>query len=203
MQVKRSNIQIKANPNKVIINFLDLGVNTNNTSRLNRLIDSVLTIPEDELPTIYEEIKNNFAFRHRNFEHYLKINFNKIAYELPNDVKVSEIRSLVMGAYFSKEYSIQSAALFNPSMVAHPNQNGLKDGEKRFIISLRSVGEGHISSIEFRSGIVDSNGNITLDDETRFSSCSEKDFSKVYSKKTIIKNTNILDIFDQSILGVF
>ena len=203
MQVKRSNIQIKANPNKVIINFLDLGVNTNNTSRLNRLIDSVLTIPEDELPTIYEEIKNNFAFRHRNFEHYLKINFNKIAYELPNDVKVSEIRSLVMGAYFSKEYSIQSAALFNPSMVAHPNQNGLKDGEKRFIISLRSVGEGHISSIEFRSGIVDSNGNITLDDETRFSSCSEKDFSKVYSKKTIIKNTNILDNFDQSILGVF
>jgi len=88
-------------------------------------------------------------------------------------------------------------------MVAHPNQNGLKDGEKRFIISLRSVGEGHISSIEFRSGIVDSNGNITLDDETRFSSCSEKDFSKVYSKKTIIKNTNILDSFDQSILGVF
>ena len=203
MQVKRSNIQIKANPNKVIINFLDLGVNTNNTSRLNRLIDSILTIPEHELPTIYEHIKNNFAFRHKKFEHYLKLNYKKIASELPNNAIVSEIRSLVMGAYFSKEYSIQSAALFNPSMVAHPNQNGLKDGEKRFIISLRSVGEGHISSIEFRSGIVDSAGNITLDDETRFSSCSEKDFSKVYSKKTIIKNTNVLHDFDQSILDVF
>lgn len=203
MQVKRSNIQIKANPNKVIINFLDLGVNTNNTSRLNRLIDSVLAIPEHELPTIYKDIKNNFAFRHKKLEHYLKLNYKKIASELPNNAIVSEIRSLVMGAYFSKEYSIQSAALFNPSMVAHPNQNGLKDGEKRFIISLRSVGEGHISSIEFRSGIVDSAGNITLDDETRFSSCSEKDFSKVYSKKTIIKNTNVLHDFDQSILDVF
>ena len=88
MQVKRSNIQIQANPNKVIINFLDLGVNTNNTSRLNRLIDSVLTIPEHELPKIYEDIKNNFAFRHRNFEHYLKLNFKKIAYELPNNVMI-------------------------------------------------------------------------------------------------------------------
>jgi predicted GH43/DUF377 family glycosyl hydrolase len=110
---------------------------------------------------------------------------------------------LVIGAYFSKEYSIQAAALFNPSMVVHPNQNGLKEGEKRFIISLRSVGEGHISSIEFRSGIVDRAGNITLDDETRFSSCSVKDLRKRYRKKNILKNTVVLNDFDQSILNVF
>ena len=203
MQINRSNIQLKANPNRVIINFLDLVVNTNNTGRVNRLIDTVLAIPENELHTLYEEIKNNFAFRHRNFEHYLKINFKKVQPELPMNIVISEIRSLILGAYFSKEYSIQSAALFNPSMVAHPDQTGLKRGEKRFIISLRSVGENHISSIEFRSGIVDSDVNITLDMETSFSSCSEKNPAKVYSRNNILKNTSVLNDFDQTILNVF
>ena len=203
MQVNRSNIQIKANPKRVIINFLDLGLNTNNTSRVNRLIDSVLSIPENELPEIYKEIKKNFASRHRNFEHYIKLNFRKVQPELPDDIVISEIRRLVIGTYFSKEYSIQSAALFNPSMVAHPNQDGLKQGEKRFIISLRSVGEGHISSIEFRGGIVDVKGNITLNEETGFASCSEKSLNKVYFKSNILKNTVVLKDFNQSILEVF
>jgi predicted GH43/DUF377 family glycosyl hydrolase len=203
MKVNRSNIQIKANPKRVIINYLDLGANTNNTSRANRLIDSVLSIPENELNALYKDVKNNFKYRHRNFEHYLKLNFKKIEPILPKNVLISEIRSLILGAYFSKEYSIQSAALFNPSIVPHPNQNGLKEGEKRFVLSLRSVGEGHISSIEFRSGIVSKNGTIILDEETGFASCSEKSMDKVYSKKNILKNTSVLQGFNQSILKVF
>jgi predicted GH43/DUF377 family glycosyl hydrolase len=203
MRVKRSNIQIKANPKRVIINFLDLAINTNNTGRANRLLDSVLSIPEDELNELYEEIKTNFDFRHRNFEHYLKINFRKMQVIIPSNVVISQLRSLVIGAYFSKEYSIQSAALFNPSMVAHPNQNGLKEGDKRFILSLRSVGEGHISSIEFRSGIVNKDGEIKLDEETGFTSCSEKERKKIYNKENILKNTNVLDDFDQSIMNAF
>ncbi|MCF6224672.1 MAG: glycoside hydrolase family 130 protein [Flavobacteriaceae bacterium] len=203
MKVNRSNTQIKANSKRVIINYLDLGANTNNTSRANRLIDSVLSIPEKDLNVVYEEVKNNFKFRHRNFEHHLKLNFKKVEHILPSDVMISEIRSLVIGAYFSKEYSIQSAALFNPSVVPHPNQKGLKEGEKRFVLSLRSVGEGHISSIEFRSGIVDADGNISLDKETGFSSCSEKYLDKVYHKENILKNTAVLNDFNQSILEVF
>ena len=203
MRINRSNIKIKANPNRVIINFLDLGVNTNNSSRANRLMDSVLSIPENELVALYEEIKNNFDFRHRNFEHYLKLNFKKVQSIISSEVVISEIRSLIIGAYFSKEYSIQSAALFNPSMVAHPDQNDLKEGEKRFILSLRSVGEGHISSIEFRSGIVDTEGTIKLEEETGFSSCSEKNLSKVYHKENMLKNTAVLKDFDQSILEGF
>jgi len=203
MRVNRSNIKIKANPNRVIINFLDLGVNTNNTSRANRLMDSILSIPENQLGVLYEEIKNNFVFRHRNFEHYLKLNFKKVKSIISSEVVISEIRSLIIGTYFSKEYSIQSAALFNPSMVAHPDQSGLKEDEKRFIISLRSVGEGHISSIEFRSGIVDAEGTIKLDEETDFSSCSEKNLSKVYHKENLLKNTAVLRDFDQSILEIF
>jgi len=203
MRVNRSNIQIKANPKRVIINYLDLGVNTNNIKRAKRLIDSVLCIPENELNALYDEIKKNFESRHRNFEQYIKINFKKIQPELPGDTEISEIRSLVIGAYFSKEYSIQSAALFNPSMVAHPNQKGLKEGEKRFVLSLRAVGEGHISSIEFRSGIIDKDGTINLDKETGFASCSIKIPDKIYNRDNILKNTSVLKDFDQSILGVF
>ncbi len=203
MHVNRSNIQLKANPKRVIINFLDLAINTNNTSRANRLLDSVLSIPEDELNELYKEIKTSFEFRHRNFEHYLSLNFKKLTSILPTDIVISQVRSLVIGAYFSKEYSIQSAALFNPSMVAHPNQNGLGDGEKRFILSLRAVGEGHISSIEFRVGIVSRVGTIKLDEETGFASCSEKDLNKIYSKKSILKKTTVLKDFDQSILNAF
>lgn len=203
MKVNRSNIQIKANPKRVIINFLDLGVNTNNSTRTNRLIDAVLAIPENELNTLYEEIKTIFSFRHRNFEHYLKLNYKKIQQIIPNDAVISELRSLILGAYFSKEYSIQAAALFNPSMIPHPDQSGLKADEKRFIISIRSVGEGHISSIEFRSGIVDTHGNITLDKATGFASCSEKNLDKIYKKTTLLKNTSVLTNFDQSILHLF
>ena len=203
MQIKRSNIQLKANDKRVIINFLDLAINTNNTSRVNRLIDTVLAIPENELNGIYEEIKKSFASRHRNFEHYLKKNFKIVQPELPKDIVISEIRSLIIGAYFSKEYSVQSAALFNPSIIAHPDQNGLEEGEKRFVLSLRAVGEGHISSIEFRSGIVDKDGTIKLDKETGFLSCSDKELSKVYSTKGIIKNTTVLKDFDQSIMNAF
>ncbi len=203
MRVNRSNIQIKANPKRVIINFLDLALNTYNIKRVNRLINSILSIPESELNALYEDVKRNFEFRHRDFDHYLKINFKKIQPELPNDMIISEIRSLVIGAYFSKEYSIQSAALFNPSMVLHPNQSGIKNVEKRFILSLRAVGEGHISSIEFRSGIVDKDGAITLDEETGFTSCSDKDLSKIYSKNNILKNTAVLMDFDQSIMSAF
>ena len=203
MRVSRSNIQIKANPKRVIINFLDLAINTNNTSRANRLLDSVLSIPEDELKELYEEIKTNFEFRHRNFEHYLEINFKKMQKIIPGNAAISRLRSLVIGAYFSKEYSIQSAALFNPSMVPHPNQDGLKEGDKRFILSLRAVGEGHISSIEFRSGIVNSEGEILLDEETGFTSSAEKDQKKIYKKVNILKNTTALLDFDQSIMNVF
>jgi predicted GH43/DUF377 family glycosyl hydrolase len=203
MQVNRSNIQIKANPKKVIINFLDLAINTNNTGRGNRLLDCILAIPENELNQLYGAIKKNFEFRHRNFERYLNINFKKVQAIIPSNVKISQLRSLVIGAYFSKEYSIQSAALFNPSIMAHPDQNGLKAGEKRFILSLRAVGEGHISSIEFRSGVVERDGTIKLDKETGFASCSVKDPKKIYRKTNILKNTKILKDFDQSILNLF
>jgi predicted GH43/DUF377 family glycosyl hydrolase len=92
---------------------------------------------------------------------------------LPADQIFSEERSLLLGAYFSHEYSLEAAALFNPSMVPHPNQSGLPPGSLRFVLSLRATGEGHISSITFRTGILDAESNISINAPTRY--CFEPD----------------------------
>lgn len=76
---------------------------------------------------------------------------------------MSEARALLIGAYFSHEYSYEAAALFNPSIVAHPDQTGLGVGAMRFVLSLRAVGEGHVSSVAFRTGVCGADGVIALD----------------------------------------
>ena len=82
-------------------------------------------------------------------------------------------KALLIGAYFTREISLEGAALFNPSMVAHPDQGGLAPGETRFVMSLRAVGEGHISSIEFRTGIIGPAGAVRLDAAGKFPECGQ------------------------------
>jgi predicted GH43/DUF377 family glycosyl hydrolase len=101
---------------------------------------------------------------------------------LLTDQAVSENRRLLIGAYFTQEYSLESAALFNPSMVWHPDQSGVPKGSKRFVLSLRATGEGHVSSITFRSGLVDAQGNIHLDKATRYVTTPEMIPSAQYDK---------------------
>ncbi|MCI0352289.1 MAG: glycoside hydrolase family 130 protein, partial [Acidobacteriales bacterium] len=90
-------------------------------------------------------------------------------HHLLTDQKLSEERELLLGAYFTHEYSLEAAALFNPSMVPHPDQSDLPSGSLRFILSLRATGEGHISSITFRTGVLDANCNIVINTPTRHS----------------------------------
>ena len=87
---------------------------------------------------------------------------------MPRGKKLSEERQLLLGAYFTHEYSLEAAALFNPSIVPHPDQSDLPPGSLRFILSLRATGEGHISSITFRTGFLDAEGNITINAPTRY-----------------------------------
>ena len=86
-----------------------------------------------------------------------------------NGQRLSEERELLLGGYFTHEFSLEAAALFNPSIVPHPDQSGLPPGSLRFILSLRATAEGHISSITFRTGLLDANNNITIDAPTRYS----------------------------------
>lgn len=137
-------------------------------NRTKRIITRVLNLPEEEVGKILERVISNFSYRHKNIWQILEDNYNEIKKYIPENTDITNNRKILMGSYFSCEYSVQSAAFFNPSIVVHPNQSGLEEGSLRFILSFRSVGEGHLSSIEFRSGIMDNNCNFSFDKVSRY-----------------------------------
>ncbi len=136
------------------------------SSRADAVIERVLGMTDEEVSITLSETIGRFADRHFDLRADLVDHFARVAHRLPRVSEISTERQELIGAYFTKEYSIEGAALFNPSIVAHPDQTGLKDGELRFILSLRAVGEGHISSIEFRTGII-SGGEASIDEPGR------------------------------------
>ena len=133
-------------------------------SRANLLMARVLAIPDADIEALNAEIARHFESRHRDLMRTFERNFETVARHVPDAASISAERRLLIGAYFTHEYSTEAAALFNPSIVPAPDQSGLPSGAKRFVMSLRAVGEGHLSSIEFRSGLLDASGDIELDE---------------------------------------
>lgn len=152
--------------------------------RINRIIGRVLNLSEEQVEKTLDRVVANFSNRHKNIWDAFDKNYNEIKRYIPQDTPMSNNRRALLGAYFSCEYSIQSAAFFNPSIIPHPDQSGVPEDSLRFIISFRSVGEGHISSIEFRSGIVDKNGNFTFDKVSKYAERAEISSNPVYDKET-------------------
>ena len=138
------------------------------TQRITTIIGRALALSEAELERDLAAVLQDFDNRHFDLETMLLANFEKVAQHLFTHRPLSQRRKLLIGALFSGEYALESAALFNPSMVAHPDQSGVSEGELRFIMSLRATGEGHISSIEFRTGLISARGDIDLDPVSRF-----------------------------------
>ncbi len=152
--------------------------------RIKRIIERVLNLSEEQVEKTLDRVITSFTDRHKNIWDAFDKNYNEIKNYIPQNTPMSNNRRALLGAYFSCEYSIQSAAFFNPSIVPHPDQSGVEEGSLRFIISFRSVGEGHISSIEFRSGIVDKNGEFTFDKVSRFAERAKISSNPVYDKET-------------------
>ena len=125
-----------------------------------------MALSEDEADSLLGQLWAEFGGRHKNIREYFRRRFEEVRPYLLSDQALSEERSLLIGGYFTHEYSFEAAALFNPSMVPHPDQSNLAEGAQRFVLSLRATGEGHISSITFRSGVVDSEGNVVIDAPT-------------------------------------
>ena len=166
--VRRDGVTLLPNPSRVLAmlylpgqEIIDDGV-----SRADSVIERVLGMTDEEVSTTLGETIGRFADRHFDLRADLTENFARVAHRLPRASEISTERRELIGAYFTKEYSIEGAALFNPSIVPHPDQTGLKEGDLRFILSLRAVGEGHISSIEFRTGVI-SGGEASIDDPGR------------------------------------
>ncbi len=127
------------------------------------LMGRILQIPEPDVASLLAGVFADFSLRHKEFEQILERHFEVVAHHVVSGTHLSHERRLLIGAYFTNEYSIEGAALCNPSMVLAPDQTNLRPGQRRFVMSLRAVGEGHISSIEFRSGTVDAANEVTFD----------------------------------------
>lgn len=120
--------------------------------RGDRVVQKVLDIPDDAVDRILDMVVEALSRRHRDIPEFLARRFAEVREVLDIDPDISEPRQLLIGAYFSAEYSFEAAALFNPSIVPHPDQSDCCEGAIRFILSLRGIGEGHLSSVTFRSG---------------------------------------------------
>lgn len=163
MTIQRTKIFLEPSNSRVLLLPFDV-----NSERTRRIINHQLNWSTLDVKKELEKLEVEFGHRHKNLKRYCLNRFDVIANRTDLQESLSEDRKYLIGSSFVKEYSIESAALFNPSIVWHPDQSNLKEGERRFILSLRATGEGHISSIEFRRGIIDSNYNIKLEQITNF-----------------------------------
>lgn len=161
--VRRSDVVLTPDPRRVIGRPHVPGDDpiTSGPSRLERLVSSVLRLSAEQVRGELDDVRRRFADRHRDLDTLLTRNAERVADLLPG---VDDARRSLVGAYLTQEHAFQAAALTNPSMVRAPDQSGVADGACRFVLSQRAIGEGHISSITFRSGIVDAVGEIHLDD---------------------------------------
>ena len=137
-------------------------------SRAGGVIERILALPDDEVSAALDAVMAGFGGRHRRLRATLEEHFELVAHRLAGGDALSSERRLLMGAYFTNEYSVEAAALCNPSAVLHPDQAGLGPGEARFIMSVRAIGEGHVSSIGFRTGVIGAGGDVDVDDPGPF-----------------------------------
>ena len=174
--ITRSLVRIRPDPRRLIIRPFMPGahVSPNGHSRARLVVQRITALSETDVASTLATTREQFASRHVDLDGVLERNYLAMAHEIEDPDGISAERRLLLGAYFTQEYSIESAALSNPSIVPAVDQSGLQPGEQRFIVSLRAIGEGHLSSIEFRSGIIDAQANITIDEPSRYANTGER-----------------------------
>jgi predicted GH43/DUF377 family glycosyl hydrolase len=158
LELKRRRQRFVPDSSRVITRFFGPG----GRKRQKRIIERVASLPDEKTREILEAVLRDFSDRHQDLENALLRHFTKIEDLIDNPERLTHEHKLLLGAFFTKEYSIESVAFFNPSIVPHPNQKDLPEGSLRIIFSFRAVGEGHISSLTFRSGVLDQKNNLIL-----------------------------------------
>jgi len=145
-------------------------LNALDKTRANHIVDRVLALDLETASGQLADVLENFEGRHPNLLATFEARADDMEEALASHIVFSKIQRQLVGAYFLHEYSFEASALFNPSIVLHPDQTGAPDGGCRFILSLRAVGEGHISSLTFRSGFIAADGCVTVDPSARLAS---------------------------------
>ncbi len=156
------------------------------TARVVNIIGRAIALSEAEIEEQLVAVTEDFGSRHLNLRAFWRRHFDRVKAHVFSGRPLSEARQLYIGALFSGEYALESAALFNPSIVPHPDQTGVADGELRFIISLRATGEGHISSIEFRTGSIHGDHSVTVEEPSRFVTAPVQNPNPTYLKSVFL-----------------
>ncbi|MFM2360763.1 MAG: hypothetical protein RLY16_2756 [Bacteroidota bacterium] len=181
-------------PKRVIVRFFMPG----GEHRAKKIITRIDAMREEDALQVLNQILREFSNRHRNITRIFMKHYDRIAYLFePLGVRadtLSKERKLLIGAYFTHEYSIESAAFFNPSMVEDPDQSHLESGQKRVIVSFRATGEGHVSSIAFRGAIIDSNNNLEFSPVSKLVDIAETIQLHEYSKADFLAKLHDLKL---------
>jgi predicted GH43/DUF377 family glycosyl hydrolase len=164
LAVRRLPVTFASDSRRVITRFFDPG----GPPRIQNVISRVEQLADGEVGRLLEEVFQQFRTRHVSITALLEQNYAQAISLLGSTREADANRRLLIGSYFTMEYSIESAALFNPSIVPHLNQRNLPEGAVRFVMSLRATGEGHVSSVVFRTGVIYSDHRIQMDPLSRF-----------------------------------
>jgi predicted GH43/DUF377 family glycosyl hydrolase len=171
----RQALYLRPDPTRVIVRPFKPAteprdLNPTDKTRANHIVARVLSLDPKVAASLLADVLENFQGRHRNLLETFELRADEMEDALAAHVTFSEIQRQLLGAYFLNEYSFEASALFNPSIVAHPDQRGTPEGGLRFILSLRAVGEGHVSSLTFRTGTIAADGSLAVDPTTRLAS---------------------------------
>jgi predicted GH43/DUF377 family glycosyl hydrolase len=190
---KRQKLKVKRKANKIVgdtsrvITLLHL---PDDRYRISKIIKRIMSLSETAAKNLITQIMIDFSGRHEDIGHIFERHLNEVKDYLPRNTMLSDVQKALIGAYFTKEYAIESAALFNPSIVPHPDQSRLKKGSLRFVMSLRATGEGHVSSIVFRSGVLDRHNTFLFDPISDFVETPDLQLDAVYKRDIFQRKLN-------------
>ncbi len=177
-RAQRTHLVLRPDPARVFFRPFELP----SRERVLRIVARVTALESEAAEREAAVMLERFAERHQRLQAFLLRRFEALREHVITDRPLSECQRLLIGAYFTLEYSLEAAALFNPSIVPHPDQSDLPEGGLRFVLSLRATGEGHVSSIVFRTGVVDRDGQIAINPPTRFVTAPEVHPNPSYDK---------------------
>ena len=167
--VERTPVRLRPDPSRIVSQLFVAGEEIiTGASRASTVVRRVLNLSEAEVDVELARVLRNFHDRHEDLAAELVVHFNQISEHARGAQGLSVARQMLLGAYATSEYAVESVSLCNPSIVAHPDQAGVAAGHLRFVLSLRAIGEGHISSIEFRTGTLDADAGVHVDEPGRF-----------------------------------
>ncbi|HEY9488219.1 MAG TPA: glycosidase [Chryseosolibacter sp.] len=201
IHVDRTGIRLNPDIKKVIPRFFNTG-----EDRSRALIDRILRTSDEDANVLLRQVLDEFGAHYKNIEAVFERHFELIKRLLTEDeqVNLSNHKKLLIGSYFTMEYSLEAAALFNPSIVEDPDQSGANQGEKNVIVSFRAVGEGHISSLVFRRGKLDKHGAIQLESSGTYLSegvVSQQERNKKTTFEELLSHTALSEDVRQKVLG--